>query len=779
MPQSKSQKKFEKKHLPKVLKQRREKKKASQKYQQKEKKKSQRADDIAEAEDVAEGKQQREAKVLNGLAKGDKALNDMSVDDFFQGGFELSSKPIQRGKPTPKIGKRKRTEPEVEDEAEDADSDSEGQAVEDDDDEDIEEGLDEDDEDDEDHVKQLEALAKKDPEFHRFLKENDPELLGFGDNGMADADGMDEDGAHKSKKRKQQKEQNADPDEDEEEQAGADEAEDEPSGRSTEVSKALVTKWKTSMTEEHSLRAMREVVVAFRAAAHMNEDTGKDYKYTIIDSDAYHQLLVLALDGIPKVLQHHLPVKETASGKLRLPTDSKKFKTTIELVKSYALAVNHLLEGLSDAATLRLTLTSLLPLLPYVLSLKKLVKDLCNTVANVWSAAGNAESTRIAAFLVLRRLTVIGDPATKEGVLKTAYQGLVKGSRNTTIHTLQGVNLMKNSAAELWGIDATMGYTTGFQYLRQLSIHLRNSITNTTKDAYKTVYNWQYVHSLDFWSRVLSTHCSSLREAELGSTSPLRALIYPLVQITLGAMRLIPTATYFPLRFHLMRSLLRLSLATSTYVPLAPALYEVLSSNEMKKSGKNSTLKAVDFTASLRINKAYLHTRVYQDGLGEQIDELLQEFFVLWVKNIAFPEMALPVIVMLKRWYKQVSSSSGGNRNGKLNNGIKLLTQKLESQSRWIEERRTKVDFAPNNHSGVEAFLKDVEWEKIPLGAFVAGQRKVRDEKAKLMEEGRKQDEKRKAEEKRERNREDAEDFDGVEDGKEDEDMLDDDEVSD
>ena len=73
---------------------------------------------------------------------------------------------------------------------------------------------------------------------------------------------------------------------------------------------------------------------------------------------------------------------------------------------------------------------------------------------------------------------MIGDPGIKEAVLKAAYQGLVKGARNITIHTIQGVNLMKNTAAELWGLDANIGYTTGFTFIRQLAIHLRSSITN-------------------------------------------------------------------------------------------------------------------------------------------------------------------------------------------------------------------------------------------------------------------------------------------------------------
>jgi len=398
-----------------------------------------------------------------------------------------------------------------------------------------------------------------------------------------------------------------------------------------------------------------------------------------------------------------------------------------------------------------MTLDSLVHLLPYILSFKKVVREVTKAVVSVWSDASNTEVTRVSAFLVLRRLSVIGDPGIKEAVLKATYQGLIKGARNTTVHTLQGINLMKNTATELWGLDPNVGYTTGFAFIRQLAIHLRTSITNKSKDSYKSVYNWQYVHSLDFWSRVISAHCESLREAESGKESPLRPLIYPTVQVTLGAMRLIPTSQYFPLRFQLIRSLLRISAATSTYIPLAPALYEVLSTNEMRKVAKPSTLKALDFSTSIRAAKSYLKTRVYQDGIAEQVTELLSEFFVLWTKNIAFPELALPVLVMLKRWVKDMSKKNSGNRNGKVNSMIGLLVQKVEANSKYIEEKRSKVDFSPRDRSGVEGFLKDVEWDKTPLGAFVAGQRKSREQKAKLEEEARKTEDRKREEARKEK----------------------------
>ena len=341
---------------------------------------------------------------------------------------------------------------------------------------------------------------------------------------------------------------------------------------------------------------------------------------------------------------------------------------------------------------------------------------------------------------------VLGDAGIRETILKSAYEGIVKGSRNTTAYTLAGTNLMKNSAAELWGIDQKVGYTTGFTSIRQLAILLRGNITKPTKDSYKQIYNWQFVHSLDFWSRVLSSHCNSLVEAESGKESQLRPLIYPVVQITLGVMRMIPTSTYFPLRFQLMRSLLRISQATGVYIPLAAALLEVLSSAEMKKPPKPSTLKPIDFTANIRVPTSYLKTRVYQDGIGEQVTELFSEFFTLWCKSIAFPELFVPVSVMIKRWLKTASSNSTGNKNAKVNQGLLLLVQKCEANSKWVEERRNKVTFAPKDRAEVEAFLKDVEWQDTPLGAFVVSQRKLREQRTKTLDAGRKEDERKKNE---------------------------------
>ncbi|PYH92550.1 ribosome assembly protein Noc2 [Aspergillus ellipticus CBS 707.79] len=758
----KSTKKFEKKHLKDVLERRKEHAKVKQRNHLKDKRKADNARDRAER-DEANPEDPDQVKKQNAFA-------GMNVDDFFAGGFDIADsaadlKARKKGV-TPKIGKRKRSEEQkAEEEAssgseeevasdDDAASDASGDAF-------------------EAHKDQLEALKEKDPEFYKYLKENDSELLDFGDLAEVDelSEGEDEEEEEQPKKKKKK---------------AAKEEEDEEMADNT-LTIETVKKWQKLMEEQNSIRAMRQAVLAFRAAANINDASVQEQKYTISDPNVYHQVLVTALNTVPRVLSHHLPVKESASGKIKVTLDSKKFKTLTPLIKSHTSSVQLMLTSLTDEQTLKLTLSSIEPMLPYLLQFRKLLKVLIKTVVGIWSDVATTETTRITGFLLLRRLMIIGDAGLKEAVLKATYEGVVKNSRNITVHTLPGVNLMKNSAAELWGIDQNVSYTTGFSFIRQLAMHLRKSITNTSKESYKTVYNWQYVHSLDFWSRVLSQHCDGLVEAKAGKPSAMRPLLYPVVQITIGAMRLIPTAQYLPLRFQLTRTLLRLSRATGTYIPLASALLEVLNLAEMRKPPKSSTLKQLDFNTAIRAPKSYLRTRVYQDGVGEQVAELLSEFFVLWTKHIAFPELSVPVVVSLKRWLKSASSRSGGNKNAKINQMILLLVQKVESNARWIEERRLSVSYTPRNRAEVDTFLKDVDWEATPLGAFVKSQRKLREEKAILLEESRREDEKRRAEEKEEARKEvvmdgvisendDSDDEDGSEEEEEEEEDEDEDE---
>ena len=93
-----------------------------------------------------------------------------------------------------------------------------------------------------------------------------------------------------------------------------------------------------------------------------------------------------------------------------------------------------------------------------------------------------------------------------------------------------------------------MSYPQAFTSIRNLAVHLRSVVRSSTsqpstaasangaskatdsQEAFRKVYNWQFVHALDFWCIVLGGAASWELEREKGE-SPLKALIYPLVQI--------------------------------------------------------------------------------------------------------------------------------------------------------------------------------------------------------------------------------------------------------
>jgi nucleolar complex protein 2 len=115
---------------------------------------------------------------------------------------------------------------------------------------------------------------------------------------------------------------------------------------------------------------------------------------------------------------------------------------------------------------------------------------------------------------------------------------------------------MKNSASEIFCLDHQAAYQHAFRFIRQLAIHLRNSMKLKTKvchiskiftlfnrlhinmqESYKQVYNWQYVHAVDFWSLVLARACQVQGSTDNVKTEDMRPLVYPLVQIATGAIK--------------------------------------------------------------------------------------------------------------------------------------------------------------------------------------------------------------------------------------------------
>ncbi|PSK33919.1 hypothetical protein C7M61_005112 [Candidozyma pseudohaemuli] len=635
-------------------------------------------------------------------------FDDMSMEEFFEQDMKIPEP--KKGYKVKKAGEESDDEDSEDDISEDIELDSE----EDENDKaSVSDGESSEEEDEEQLKEEMDKLAEKDPEFYKYLQKNDKELLDFEGVNPMDAISDDED-------------------DDEEE---IEEEKPKKEKKKIDINRELLTTWKKQL-KSPTVKIILNIVAAFKAAVNINASEESE-RYTITDSSIFADLMFVGLRQIPQAIQKVCPYKTNSKGIRSVNEKHKDYEELFRILKIQHTAFITLLEDINNTETAALVLTSLQEVLPFYTAHKKILKRIYTAVVDVWATTKDVE-TQIAAYAFMNNSAREFPKQVLEIILKQTYSSFLKACRKTNIHTMDLINFAKNSAAELFGIDENLSYQVGFEYVRQLAIHLRTTITSTSKrlansdnkEAYKIIYNWQYCHSLDFWSRVLSQQCNpEIEETKhKNKESPLRSLIYPLVQVTLGTIRLIPTPQFFPLRFYLIRSLIRLSQNTGVYIPVFPLILEIMTSSLFKKPAKNVALPAFDFEHNIRANQQYLGTRVYQDGVCEQFIDLSAEFFVLYCKSAAFPELITPPVIALRRFIKK-------SKLIKYNKQLQQLVEKLTANGSLIVARRANILYGPSNKAEVRLFMKDTKWETTPLGQYVVVHRRTREEKLRLLKE--------------------------------------------
>ncbi|KAG0700504.1 Noc2-domain-containing protein [Suillus ampliporus] len=557
------------------------------------------------------------------------------------------------------------------------------------------------------HMLELAQLAEKDPEFYKYLQENDRELLEFNATQGSPDEMDDEDDVM-----------------DEDNEDAEAEAEELPI-----ITTDILKTWQKALLEHRSLRALRKLLIAFRSAVHMNEDD-QVLLWRIDNATVYAKLVTTSLRYTPIVLAYHVPYKTLSNGKFKQPTQSAKLKALQKLTLSYFNNVVHLIPQLTDSEMLRLALTESAKILPYVVSSRKAVKTYLKKCLELWSTG--EDDIRIAAFLAIRHLASSTEDSIVDLVLKSTYLSLVRACKSTSTYRLPSLTLMKNSACELFCVDHGATYPHAFGYIRQLAILLRGGMKTKTKEAYKQVYNWQYAHCVDFWALVLGRACDAQAQAKQGGQeSELMPLIYPLVQVSLGAIKLISNSRSYPFHLHIARSMLHLTRHTRTYVPLTPYLLPIITST-LTASGKpkSSTLRPLDMETHIRAPAQYVKTRVYAAGLVEETVFILAE----WLGSgpvhgsVAFPELIVPIVVTLRRTLK--NSKELGKEAGM----VKGLLERVEDCAKWIDQSRAGINFGPGKMGEVEQWEAHVKIEESPLGKYLKVQRKSREKRKRMID---------------------------------------------
>ena len=483
------------------------------------------------------------------------------------------------------------------------------------------------------------------------------------------------------------------------------------------ITQSMVEAWSQSLSSKPTLAVFRDVASAFHAAVQEAGGVGEEEtssKFKVEGGAVFNSIVRLCLLHVVPALQSMLQMTSTSDSeksisKTLLSSKSVRWKKLKIQVKSYISDLLQMLSQLSEEAMINAILKHVHKLVIYYAHFPKLSKQLVKKMTKLWSTG--EETTRVLAFLCINKVVQLKQEALFESTLKQMYMAYVSNCKFTSPSTLPLINFMQRSLVEIFLIDQALAYQYAFVYIRQLAIHLRNAISVKKKNTCQAVYNWQYIHCLSLWTQLLCiTHPSDT----------LQALIYPLTQTIIGTIKLLPTARFYPLRFHCVSLLNRLSLKTNTFIPIVPFLLEVFEQTDFNKRHKTVSFKPFNFAVILKFTKAQLHEKAFKDGLIDQLYEHLLESFNNQAHSIGFPELIIPAVIQLKDFLKKCKLANYCKQ-------IKQIVDKILEQSKVIVDLRKRSNISLDDFASVGHWERQLEEKGTPLRKFYTSWRKLRD----------------------------------------------------
>ncbi|KAG2548157.1 hypothetical protein PVAP13_9KG149000 [Panicum virgatum] len=324
----------------------------------------------------------------------------------------------------------------------------------DEDDEDLEDAMDE---EDEQHAAELKRLSEKDPEFYKYLEENDKGLLEFDDDEIED-----------------------------DQETGISDAEepvpkDELKQSVKPITMEMVDSWCEGVQNE-KIGSIRSILQAFRRACHYGEDQGDNSapKFSVISGSVLDKVMHFVLKHMDRVLRQLLGApsfggkKETIS-ELRL---SKPWKRHGNLMRIYLANALHMITEMTDEKMIAFTIHRARASAVFLAAFPSLLRKYVKALLHTWARGRGAMP--LVSFMFLRDLCIQLGSDCLDTCLKGIYKAYLvncKLSKSISVSKLQHIQFLGNCVREIYVLDPQNAYQHAFVFIRQLGVILRGALT--------------------------------------------------------------------------------------------------------------------------------------------------------------------------------------------------------------------------------------------------------------------------------------------------------------
>ncbi|CAJ1363176.1 unnamed protein product, partial [Effrenium voratum] len=494
------------------------------------------------------------------------------------------------------------------------------------------------------HEDELQAIKERDPEFYKFLVEQDQQLLDFRDD------------------------------------------EGEPSEAEGEGAEGHLVQ-STKTTRFLTLARFRQIegsakasFSAFKAAANayhlavksINQKEGEEgdedqperkkprsensvkkqkrYGLTIDSEETFSEILEWCLANFVDLLEHHAEPEAKQRSPTPDPTHYSGWKRVKKMSQMFWDETLFLLTNAKSVEMQEAVLRtcSSARALCWLWAFPQLQKRYLKCCCSLWSSApskAQQSSTRLLGFLFLRNaaaMATLRKGLSLEAILRSVLRSFLNSANaNFSWRACSSFRFMENCILELFGMDDQVAYRVGYVFIRQLALVLRNVL---------------------------------LQGAEKS-------------KVILGAVKSRLSLDNAPFALHGVRALNRIAEHLQQLVPVSSLLLRMLEMTEKSLENAERGEGPPDLDVVLRLHNTKQETL---ERVGCGICEAFVEHLGLCSRCVAFPELAAPVVLHLRRHSKHCRSEP-------LRKQLKALVAAIEESSQTVQRFREQLTEPPAN----------------------------------------------------------------------------------